>query len=108
MRQRRRGLVAALVCLQARLRTHEHHLKGPMLVLQMMKVQRIAAVRTTCLCRTSRMTENNWLQMPELGISSNKAMMLELGALADMKPTHGIQTTMLNMAQIMVGILMAM
>lgn len=72
----------------------------------MMIIQRVAPVGTTCLCQTRRMTTSIWLQMPELG--SSKAMMLELGALVDMKPMHGIQTTMLNMAQIMVGILMAM
>lgn len=37
--------------------------------------------------------------------STSKAMMLELGALVDMKPMRGIQTTMPNTVRIMVGIL---
>jgi hypothetical protein len=42
--------------------------------------------------------------MLQLG-SSSKAMMLELGALVDMKPMRGIQTIMLNTVRIMAGIL---
>jgi hypothetical protein len=83
---------------------------GLILALRMMMIQRIAAVRKTCLCPSSRRRgkKNSRVSMPKLEASNSKAMMLELGALVDMKPMRGIQTTMLNTARIMAGILVSM
>lgn len=48
---------------------------------------------------------NSRVSLLELEGSNSKAMMLQLGALVDMKPMRGIQITMLNTVQIMAGIL---
>jgi hypothetical protein len=74
----------------------------------MMKIQRIAAGRRPCLCRTSRKTADGRVQMPEIVSIDIKAMMLELGAVVDMKPMHCVQTTTLNVEQVLAGILVAM
>jgi hypothetical protein len=76
-------------------------------VLRVTTIQRIAVVRRTCLCRTSRRMgkRNSRVSLLELEGSNSKAMMLQLGALVDMKPMCGIQITMLNTVQIMAGIL---
>jgi len=81
--------------------------KGLILVLRMTTIQRIAAVRKTCLCPSSRWRgkKNSRVSMLKLGASNSKAMMLELGALVDMKLMRGIQTTMLNTVRVMAGIL---
>jgi len=84
--------------------------KGLILALRMTTIQRIAAVRKTSLCPSSsrRGEKNSRVSMLKLETSNSKTMMLELGALVDMKPMRGIQTTMLNTVRVMAGILVPM
>lgn len=75
--------------------------------LRMTTIQRIVAVRRTCLCRSSwrRGKKNSRVSKLQLESSNSKAIMQQPGAPVDMKPMRGIQTTMLNMVRIMAGIL---